>query len=175
MKVGASSIRESFNTKADMEDHYADFSDVDNKVEERRNKVHNAYYNRMRAQDEEFDEYNTPIDENVLNGVSRDYGYDVGRLRDELKNKKPLEEAEGEDAVDSAADAVGAEEVIKPTDNKGEIYKALDKSLKTAKTKLALIAKRKERSGNDNIRAEDFPNVLFIGGAGVGKTAQIKA
>lgn len=159
-----------------MEDSYTDFDDVDRQVEDRRNKVHNAYYNRMRAQDEEFDEYNTPIDENVLNGVSLDYGYDVGRLRDELKNKKPLEEDEGEEgAVEKAADDVGAEEVIKPTDNKGEIYKALDKSLKTAKTKLALIAKRKEKGGNDNIRAEDFPNVLFIGGAGVGKTAQIKA
>ena len=140
-RIGASSIRESFRSKDALLDSYdTNFDEVDNKVEERRNKVHNAYYNKMRAQDEEFDEYNTPIDEEVLNKVSREYGYDVGRLRDELKNKKPLEEDEG-DAVEKTADAVGAEEVIKPTESKGEIYKALDKSLKTAKTKRAIIAK----------------------------------
>ena len=165
------SILEKFKPEEDTDD----FEDVDNKVNERREKVHNAYYSRMRAQDDEFDEYDTPVNEEVLNRVSREYGYDVGRLRDELKNKKrPIEEAEG-DGVEAAADAVNAEEVIKPSDNKGEIYKALDKSLKTAKTKMALLAKRKERSGDENLRAEDFPNVLFIGGAGVGKTAQIKS
>ena len=110
IKVGASSRRESFNTKTDMEDSHTDFDDVDRKVEERRNKVHNAYYSIMRAQNEDFDEFNTPIDENVISRVSREHGYDAKRLRDELENKKPLEEADGEDAaIEKAADAINAE------------------------------------------------------------------
>ena len=70
--------------------------------------------------------------------------------------------------LEQTADAVGADEIIKSSESKGEIYQVLDKSLKTAKGKMILAQKTGKVPG-------DFPNVLFIGGAGIGKTAQIKA
>ena len=88
-----------------------------------------------------------------------------------MKVEKNLLEADS--AAAQVADAIGADEVVKvdsdlDKEDLGEIYRVLDASLKTAKGKQILAQKT-------NSFPKDFPNVLFIGGAGIGKTAQIES
>ena len=79
----------------------------------------------------------------------------------EVKNIANKIEAETVAQVDANLDG-------KPTEEeRGEIWKILMRSLRTAEEKTL----EAEMTGE---RASDFPNVLLIGGAGIGKTSQIK-
>ena len=55
--------------------------------------------------------------------------------------------------------------------NKGQIFNVLHNAFEEAQADRALLDDDDFAGEN----ASDYPNVLFIGGAGVGKTAQIKA
>ena len=95
-----------------------------------------------------------------------------------MKVKKNILEADS--VIDQAADAVDAEaEVTVPNTPKkkdlGMIFNVLNKSLATAKRKMLVAEKGgRDKDGHFIKRPENFPNVLFIGGAGIGKTSQIK-
>jgi len=78
-----------------------------------------------------------------------------------------------EDEIEKAADAVDAEEVIPVPDEPdkqdlGMIWTELDKSLAAAQEAVEIA------SYDDTHPDGDYPNLLLIGGAGIGKTAQIK-
>ena len=89
------------------------------------------------------------------------------------KLKQTISEAilDEADDVQQAAKDTEAKAVIPPNANKGQIYNILQNAFEEAQADRELI--------NDpdfvDEKASDYPNVLFIGGAGVGKTAQIKA
>ena len=101
-----------------------------------------------------------------------------------ISDKNKLYEAKAKNLSDpeAAADAIdadGAEQVVdvpnEPSKkDMGTIWKCLDDSLTTAKRKM-LVANKigKDEKGNFIEPPSDFPNVLFIGGAGIGKTSQI--
>ena len=84
---------------------------------------------------------------------------------------------EADAAVQKAAQEVGAEDVEVVDKNlDGKPNKEEEGVMATALTKALKTAVRKANAANKtNKRAKDFPNVLFIGGAGIGKTAQVES
>ncbi len=73
--------------------------------------------------------------------------------------------------VQKAAKDTEAESAITPEMNKGQIFNILHNAYEEAQADRALL----DDDDFADEKASDYPNVLFIGGAGVGKTAQIKA
>ena len=95
------------------------------------------------------------LNESALEKVSSLYNYDYNFLKEEiLESTKTLTE----DTVGDLADKLDAEVV--PSKTSDQIFDALDWALK--------VNERQKRLGND-----DYMNLMFVGGAGVGKTARV--
>lgn len=94
-----------------------------------------------------------------------------------MKVKKEWKQTISEAALDEADDlnqaarAIEADSVIPENANKGQIFKILHNAYEEAQADRELL----DDDDFADEKASDYPNVLFIGGAGVGKTAQIKA